>query len=157
MSRVMTIAWREFKQTVMRPIFLIAILGFPLLIVGIGAVAVLIIIAHKEPPLVGTIEVSAPTDEMVHAAQVEFDQARIAADEAKEQAEDAKKAMKGGSMGAGANSVAQRGEVRVTIERAQATQGDQKAIESLKQQVRQGKLLGYAEFPEEVFKSSTDN
>ena len=39
MSRIFTVAWREFTQTVMRKIFIIAVLGFPIVIIGIMVAA----------------------------------------------------------------------------------------------------------------------
>ena len=35
MSKVVIIAWREFRQTVFRKIFLLAIVGIPVLIVAV--------------------------------------------------------------------------------------------------------------------------
>ena len=34
MSKIIIIAWREFSQTVLRKVFLLAIIGIPVLIVG---------------------------------------------------------------------------------------------------------------------------
>lgn len=149
MRKTIRVAWREFKQTVMRPVFLVTILGIPLLIIGIGVVAALIMMSHKEPPLVGEIRIIAPRAEIIAAAKVEFDQARIASEEQKEQIERAAQAMQGqrGFVGGpGANAVGRRGEVNVTVVPAEAAD----SFENLKDRVRRGELLAVAEFSEET-------
>ena len=80
MSKTAIIAWREFKQTVVRKVFLLAIVGIPILIVGAILLAVTVLSSHTEPPLVGTIAVVDPTGEVIEAARSEFDPKRIMED-----------------------------------------------------------------------------
>ena len=48
MSKIAAIAWREFKQTVMRKIFLLAVLGMPVLVIAIAVIAGVMMKAHGE-------------------------------------------------------------------------------------------------------------
>ena len=77
MSKIVTIAWREFKQTVVRKVFVLAILGIPVLMVGAMALAFMVIKGHEEPPLVGTIAVVDPSGDTIEAARIEFSPKRI--------------------------------------------------------------------------------
>ena len=93
MSKVLAIAWREFKQTVLRKIFLLAVLGMPVLFIAIAAIAGVMMKTQKEPPLVGTVAIVDPTGELSAAAQIEFDQEKIQRDaerQEKEAVEDAR-------------------------------------------------------------------
>jgi ABC-2 type transport system permease protein len=78
MSKIATIAWREFKQTVVRKVFVLAILGIPIFMVGAMALAFLVIDSHEEPPLQGTIALVDPSGDTFDAARVEFSPKRIA-------------------------------------------------------------------------------
>ena len=157
MSKIAAIAWREFKQTVMRKIFLLAVLGMPVLVIAIAAIAGVMMTTHQEPPLVGTVAIVDPTGELSAAAQIEFDQAKIRRDEERQQrelVENATEAMGSGSipsspMGTpGAMPKAARGEVIITIERVE---GDTDAsLKTLKQRVRDDKLLAAAVILPEV-------
>ena len=84
MSKVVTVAWREFKQTVLRKVFLLAILGIPILMVGVMALVVLALAGHQEPPLVGTIAIVDPSGEVAPAAEIEFDPKRVAGQQQKQ-------------------------------------------------------------------------
>ncbi len=46
MSKVAIIAWREFKQTVFRKVFLPAIVGIPVLIVALMVLMISVIESH---------------------------------------------------------------------------------------------------------------
>ena len=80
MSKVLHVAWRDFKQTVLRKIFLIAILGIPVFIVAAIGLTVMILVTHKEPPLIGTIALVDPSGEITAAAEAEFHPEQIAQD-----------------------------------------------------------------------------
>src|SRR5262245_49152213 len=80
MSRILVIAWRDFCQTVMRKVFLIAIVGIPLLVVGSVGVMVLILKGHKQPPLIGTVAVVDPSGAVAPAAAREFEPRNLAAE-----------------------------------------------------------------------------
>ncbi len=143
MSKIIAIAWREFKQTVMRKIFLLAVLGMPVLFIGIAAIAGVMIATQQEPPLVGTVAIVDPTGELSAAAQIEFDQEKIRHDEEREEkeaVESAKEALGSGSLPAGSISTpgamqkAVRGEVLITIERVEAD--TEASLKTLKQRLR---------------------
>ncbi len=143
MSKVLAIAWREFKQTVMRKIFLLAVLGMPVLILAIMAIAGVMMDTHQEPPLVGTVAIVDPTGELSAAAQIEFDQEKIRRDEERRQrelAESATEAIGSGSIPPnpigppGAIQKATRGEVIITIERVEGE--TDAALKTLKRRLR---------------------
>ncbi len=51
MSKVVIIAWREFRQTVFRKVFLLAIVGIPVMIVGALVLLISVIQSHEKPSL----------------------------------------------------------------------------------------------------------
>ncbi len=163
MSKIVAIAWREFKQTVMRKIFLLAVLGMPVLVIAIGVIAGVMMKTHQEPPLVGTVAIVDPTGELSAAAQIEFDQEKIRRDEVRrkrEAVESATEALGSGSSPTGsfgtpgAMSKAARGEVIITIERVE---GDTDAsLKKLKQRVRDDELLAAAVILPEVLDTPPD-
>ncbi len=159
MSKVLAIAWREFKQTVMRKIFLLAVLGMPVLFIAIAAIAGVMIATHEEPPLVGTVAIVDPTGELSAAAQIEFDQEKIRRDEERqkqEAAEDAKEMLESGSFSPGSTGTpgampkAVRGEVLITIERVEAD--TESSLKTLKRRLRDddNDLLAVAVISSEV-------
>ncbi len=163
MSKIAAIAWREFKQTVMRKIFLLAVLGMPVLVIAIAAIAGVMMATHQEPPLVGTVAIVDPTGELSAAAQIEFNQEKIQRDEERQQrevAEAATEAMGSGSiptspMGtSGAMQKAARGEVIITIERVEAD--TDASLEALKQRLRDDDLLAAAVIGPEVLDTPPD-
>ncbi len=147
MSRVAAIAWREFKQTVFRKVFLLAVIGLPVLFLGMAVIAGVIMATHQEPALVGTVAIIDPTGELTPAAQIEFDEEKIRRDE-KRQSEEMKERAGGSAFpadGAGVtnmNSTAARGEVNIHIERIEAD--DEKSIEDARNRVGAGELLAVA-------------
>jgi len=157
MSKVFTVAWREFRHTVLRPVFIIAVLGIPLLILGAIVVAALMTIQHEEPPLVGKIAVIDPAGDVAEAARLEFSPEEIRADDiramqhAQEAAEEITGGMGMGMAGPGAVSTPatalQRGEVRVEIESIQSDPAV--VLDSQKERLRAGDLLAVvAIYPE---------
>ena len=67
MSKVVTIAWRDFKQTVFRKAFLIAVVGIPLFMMAMFGLMALIFMTHEQPPLVGTIAIVDASGEVIDA------------------------------------------------------------------------------------------
>lgn len=158
MSKTITVAWREFKQTVLRPIFIIAVIGLPLLIVGIMIIAIVLTVQNKQPPLVGTIAIVDPTGEVTEAAKIEFGREQLNRDQA-EQMEEAQRRAKEqleGGPGAmpgvtGAENPAMhlvRGAVKIDIE--SVTDNDESTVDSLTGRVREGTLIAAAVIPAEV-------
>jgi ABC-type Na+ efflux pump permease subunit len=148
-SKVATVAWREFRQTVMRPIFVIAILGIPVLIAGAGGVAAMMLMSHKEPPLVGTIAVVEASGEVAEAARLDFDPSRIDRDRARRQEEAAQKVLEGGNAFGTHDMPFQRGDVRIEIESIAATP-DEAMIALLRERLLQKTLLAIALIDPEV-------
>ena len=148
MSKVVTVAWREFKQTVLRKVFLLAILGIPILMVGVMTLVVLAMAGHQEPPLVGTIAIVDPSGEVAAAAEIEFDPKRVAGQQQK-QVEEIEAAV-GDLLRPGALPVTTfemgdfggRGTVDVQIEAHE--QADQETIDALKDRVWRGDLIAAA-------------
>ncbi|MHC4415348.1 MAG: ABC transporter permease [Planctomycetota bacterium] len=158
MSRVLIVAWRDFKQTVLRKIFLIAILGIPVAIVAAIALMVLFMVTHKEPPLIGTIALIDPTDEVAPAAEAEFHPRQIARDVQQQikQAQEASEELlhRGGPGALDPRSVTtfemEIGslDARIDIESHQSANDAQ--MNGLKGRVRAGDLLALAVFAEPV-------
>jgi len=164
MSKVFIIAWREFRQTVLKKAFLIGIIGVPLLIAAIGGATALILINHEEPPLVGTVAVADASGRVADAARIEFHPDQIAEEFAQqvEQAMDVATEMgipttaSGASGGPDAAAIAAgasfaRGEVRIEIESAAGM--DDAAIDRLRERVRNGSLLAAAVIPSAVLEA----
>jgi ABC-2 type transport system permease protein len=153
MSRVATIAWREFRLTVFRPIFIIAVLGIPVGLVGVMALAVALTVQSEknQPPLIGTVAIAAPTPEVAEAVQLEFGEEQLRRDTA-EQIEAAqqrieKQVESGPGMGnvsdlAAAPPTIARGDIRVDVEPVSVD--DASAVDALTERVRQGDLLAAA-------------
>jgi len=159
-SRIFAVAWREFRHTVMRPIFIIAILGIPLLIIGIGVVAVVISTTHKEPPLVGAIAIVDASGEVAEAARIAFRPTEIKADVDRAMEARAEQAMRSGATGFapdGGTMSFQRGDISITIEAAQDS--GEAGLAALKQRLQRGELLAIAVMPGTILEippASTD-
>ncbi len=151
MSKTLTVARREFTQTVLRKTFLVAILGIPVLVVVGFGLAVLVMVGHREPPLQGTVAVVGPAD-LAEAVRLEFDPEHIAAEQQRRMAQAAaagRRLLAGAAADTEVASDAVRmgmgvGKVHVTVEAVVEPQ----AIESIKQRVRPGSLLAAAAVPE---------
>lgn len=156
MSRIATVAWREFKQTVFRPVFIIAVLGIPILMVAVMAIAVVMIVKNKQPALVGTIAIVDPTGEVAEAATIEFSKDKLdedLAEQTEEAIRQAQEQMEGGGSGSpmGMGSpppTLARGVVNITVEAHSAGEGITE--QSLMDRVRDGKLIAAAIVPTEV-------
>jgi ABC-2 type transport system permease protein len=161
MSRVVHVAWREFKQTVLRKIFLIAILGIPIAMVAGTALVVLIMATHKEPPLIGTIALVDPTGEVAPAAEAEFHPQQIARDirQQIEQMQEASGEMlrRGGPRALDPRSVTtfqlDLGSLDARIDLEPHEQVNEAQLAALKDRVRSGDLLALAVFPESVLET----
>jgi ABC-2 type transport system permease protein len=158
MSKILHVAWRDFKQTVLRKIFLIAILGIPVFIVAAIGLTVLILVTHKEPPLIGTIALVDPSGEITAAAQAEFRPEQIAQD-VQEQIERMQEASEelmrgGGPAGLDPRSVTtfemEIGSLDARIDLEAHEHANDTQMTGLKDRVRAGDLLALATFPEEV-------
>ena len=143
-SKIILVAWRDFKQTVLRKAFLIAVLGIPLLIVVVGAVAAIVMIGHEEPPLVGTVAVVEASGEVADAARIEFDEdaLRRERDDLLQQIQsDAADSLRSGALTSPTDlsAIAMRGEIRITIESVTDAE-----TEEIRERIRTGELLAAA-------------
>lgn len=158
MSRIMAVAVREFKQTVLRKVFLLAVIGIPILVVVAMSLAVIVMVGHEQPPLVGTIAVVDAAGDVAAAATIEFRAEEIEADRQKDLRavqEAGEEAMRAGGLPTtpGTPGAARfdmgigQGEVDVTIEAHASADTDVKA---LRKRVRDHDLLAAAVFSDEV-------
>jgi ABC-type Na+ efflux pump permease subunit len=166
MIRTLIIAWRDFKLTVLRPAFLIAMIGIPLLILLITGVAVMMAMNQTEPPLEGRVAVLSTDPALFEAVTIEFSEEQMARDrarqlrEATERATDSISGGRGFGIGPGGPgtevaAALQRGQVRLTMEPLPGA--DASALEALKPRVREGDLLAAALVgPELLSRPATD-
>jgi ABC-2 type transport system permease protein len=158
MSKVLHVAWRDFKQTVMRKIFLIAILGIPAAMVAGFALIILFVVTHKEPPLIGTVALVDPTGEVAPAAEAEFHPDRIARDVQQqiEQAQEAseERMRRGGGSPFGSSPATtfemDIGSLDAEIGVEQHRDPNETQLAALKERVLGGALLALAVFDEAV-------
>ncbi|MHC4427773.1 MAG: ABC transporter permease [Planctomycetota bacterium] len=159
MSKILHVAWRDFKQTVLRKIFLIAILGIPVFIVAAIGLTVMILVTHKEPPLIGTIALIDPSGEVTAAAEAEFRPEQIAQDvqeQIERMQETSEELMRGGGGPPGLDPRTVTTfemeigslDARIDLEPHQSVNEAQ--VAGLKDRVRAGDLLALARFPGEV-------
>ena len=163
MSKIAVIAVREFKQTVFRKVFLLAVIGIPIVIVLAIGLIIIIMEGHEQPPLVGTIAVVDTAGDVAEAATVEFRPDEIAADRRKDlQAaqEAGEEALRAGSMPMPLTTpgrtrfkmgMGKESEADVTIEAHTASEAD---LESLRRRVRDGDLLAAGVFSDDVVAAS---
>ncbi len=161
MSKTLTVACREFRQTVLRPIFIIAVLGIPVLIIGVMALAIFLTVQNKQPPMEGTVAVADLTGEVAEAARVEFDQQRLDRDQAeqlRQMQQQTMESLEGGAaqspLGASSPPVmpAARGEIRIDIERVDGS--NEEDVASLAGRVSDGDLVAAAVVTSEVIEAA---
>ncbi len=157
MSKILIVAWREFTQTVMRKIFIIAVLGMPVVFIGIMATAAFLMEGNKQPPLIGTVAIVDASGDVAIAAELEFDAERIRAEAQQERKDQADKIIEGAKTGdlssitsppTQSDSLALRGKVEITIESATADSEEQ--LEALQQRIRDETLLAVVVIPPEL-------
>ncbi len=159
MRKALSVAWREFRQTALTKMFLFAMVGLPLFLVGIMGVAVLLIMSHEQPPLVGLVVIADASGDVAEAARVEFDRERMQREAMHEMAEATKAAedmlKNPGALGGGAMkppglemAPAMRGDVRITI---QDVPIDSPGLANeLRRRINAGEILAAAIVPEHV-------
>lgn len=145
MSKILIIAWREFKQTVFRKIFILGILGIPVLISIVMVASVYMMVKHEEPPLIGTIAIVESTGKVAKAAEIEFDADRIRSDQLlqlEQMQEQSFDAMKGGNItpgNIGSMPMPTRGVVKITIQSIDSS--NKEIVDGLNDRVRSGDLI----------------
>ncbi len=159
MSKVRTIAWREFRQTVFRPVFLLAIIGIPVGIMVVLGLAGYLMATQEEPALVGTIALVDGNGELTDALRSELEPKSIEADQHRKleqmQEQSVEQLRSGGAPGQFAitpndmTAAFQRGEVNITVDQIDPAsesydEGD------LKQLVREQKILAAVIVPEHL-------
>ena len=158
MSKVLIIAFREFKQTVMRPIFIIAVFGIPLIIIGIMALMFVLISNTEQPPLVGQVAIVDDSGQAFAAAQTELSPEgakRDQTEQIEEMTEVAREQMTGESvkptdigkmsMGLGV------GEVNLTLIHVEAA--DEAAVDELVARIQPDDLLAVVVIREDVLQT----
>jgi ABC-2 type transport system permease protein len=146
-GRIATIAWREFRQTVFRKVFLLGVIGMPVLFVAIGAVAAVMIVRQRQPPLVGTVAIVDADGALAAAVEHEFTREQLEHDREERLREmaEAPLEMDGPPLDGGAGAAAlvmARGEVRVAIERV--ADESETSIAALRTRVESSGLLAAA-------------
>lgn len=136
-AKVFTVALRDFRHTVLTKAFILGVIGVPILIAGVLAITVVMLVGHKEPPLIGTIAVVAD-EAVVEAVEGEF--AELAETGAGIELVPPGGAMTPGMPEAmGAELPVGRGEVRVEIEPSAA--GPDGIPDAIRTRVLDGDLL----------------
>ena len=155
MSKVVIIAWREFRQTVFRKVFVLAIVGIPVLLVAVLVLMISVIESHEQPPLEGAIAVVDPSGETIEAARVEFDPTRIERDvqQQTQQIQDLAEELTGGPTPPASKfkMAFGQGEVNVTIEGV--TDAADSTLDALRARLLSDDLLAIAVIPAEVLET----
>jgi ABC-2 type transport system permease protein len=149
MSKVLAVAWREFKHTALTKAFIIGTIIFPLIIWG-GMAAAPLLIGTSVTVVEGTLAIIDPTGRVTDAAKVEFDPDRrrdllqdiedlVHADPAELRERAGEIADEAGAFGT---------VVRLQLEIMPIADPDQ--LEALQHRVREGDLFGVALIDESV-------
>jgi ABC-2 type transport system permease protein len=141
-TKIATVAWRDFRLTVLRPAFLIGIIAIPVLGIAVMIAGIALALSTKEPPLVGKVAVIA-SDELIAAAELEFDEASLAQDR-QEQLEQVAPASSMNMADNPALDAMTRGEVSIDVV---AYDGD---FDTLKTAVRDGDFIAGVAVPDAV-------
>jgi len=155
MSKIVTIAWREFKQTVVRKVFVLAILGIPVLGVGAMALMIAVMTGHEQPPLTGTIAVVDPTGDTIEAARAAFSPVQVAKEQQRQEEKLQAAAEEIGALPMGAAPSGMKfdmgiGTGIVEIEIEGVTTADDVTLDALRDRVLTGDLVALAVIPEAV-------
>lgn len=157
MSKVLAVAWREFKYTALTKAFIIGGVIFPLVIWAAFPV-IMLLTQQAVPDMRGTIAIVDPTGEVLSAAQLEFDPVHLLEDErARQEAmQDLTEGFQSDPAGAfermqddpeRAAALSQLNvKIDVAIESIELPASEQSRnaeIEKLKQRVRAGDLLAF--------------
>lgn len=143
LRRIAIVAWRDFRLTVLRKTFLLAIVGIPVLMIGIMVVAGVLMVRHEEPPLVGTVAVIDAEGDVADAVRAEFESERVDADRAPTMPGPGM--MPPGSAGPMPMGMAlARGAVEIDVRRVA---GDRAALDAQHEAIRSGELVAAAWFP----------
>lgn len=148
MSKVLAVAWREFKATALTRAFILAAIVVPLLAVGMGVLGPALF-SERPAPLSGTLAIIDPTGDVAEAARHEFASEDLAKRLGRLETPQID------MTGAGPDGQAEDGgisesrsetpsDISIAIEHV-GRLPDEAALESLKGRVRDGTLLGLAE------------
>ena len=161
MRRVLIVAARDFRATVMTRAFFFAVVGMPLLLLAVLGVTTWLVGNHEEAPLRGTLALIDPTGEVAPAARVAFDPARLAA--ARERVLARSRAVGGEALETAAKLLpeAGAGSVDVTIEAVaveravDGTDPPEGVPPAVRERVRSGELLGAAYVSEATLRDAS--
>jgi ABC-type Na+ efflux pump permease subunit len=148
MSRLRSVAWREFKHTALTKAFIIGAIVFPLIMWAVFPLLAALT-QRTVPPFAGTLALIDPTGEVAAAAHEEFDEQRLRAqrEAAIEQTEDLIRAAGTDPAAAVANpdvanvmTALSEPPVNITVE----VFGDDTELTDLKRRVRAGEFVAVA-------------
>ncbi len=154
MSKILTVAWREFKHTALTKSFLLAAVFGPI-VMFVAAIVLPVLLQTPPKKLEGALAVVDPTGLVLAAVEVELDPARIGADRDEQLA---------GLEAAIENMPEQfRAPVEDQIERLKdalvpaVTVESTDDVETAKQRVLDGELIGVALYRESVMVPTTES
>lgn len=154
MSKILAVAWREFKHTALTKAFIIGTIIFPLLIWG-GMLIVPLLFKPTVTTVEDTIAIVDPTGEVVDAARIELDPERLAPKTMLELASDAQ-SMDTADVLAAAESQSPFGS-RVNLNLTIEAHDNADPIETLHNRVREGDLIAVAVVTEDAFNPDAAN
>lgn len=148
MSKILAVAWREFKHTALTKAFIIGTIIFPLLIWG-GMIIVPLLFKPTVSTVDDTIAIVDPTGEVIAAAQIELDAARQGPKSLLDLAS-GKAPIDADAMMAVAEDQSPFRR-RVQLELSIETHDNAESLESLHDRVRSGDLIAAAVISESAF------
>ncbi|MEM7228093.1 MAG: ABC transporter permease [Planctomycetota bacterium] len=160
MSKILSVAWRDFTHTVLTKAFLFAVVGVPLMIVIAGGATVLIMMQHEEPPIEGTIAVVDSVGDLADAVALEFNEEQMREDQQEQIDAMTSSAMEnaanplGGADMMNSSAALQRGEVRIDVERIDGEAG--MITDDLKERVAEGDYLAVIAAGDELLEIPED-
>ena len=144
LGKVATVAWRDFKYTVLTKTFIFGAIGVPFAIVGLIAV-LSVLLASGPRPLTGTVALVDPSGSLIEATQVEFSNGTVSAIDSPTAVREPTREVERSIQAA---IVAQTVELDLAVE----PHRDPEGVETLKERVRSGDLVAVAVFEDDLLK-----
>jgi len=153
LGRIALVAWREFRHTALTKGFIIGAVALPILLFGVIALMPLLI-SQKTPPLVGMVVVADPTGTVVPRAKAILETPPSIAETLEELSRNPPQGT-GSQLEAAADLAGREAQrIEVTWRAEQST--DPAAIEQLKNEVRDGRVLAAATIDPAVLDPAKD-
>ncbi|MBL9148407.1 MAG: ABC transporter permease [Phycisphaerae bacterium] len=151
-GKVVSVAWREFKHTALTKAFVFGAVILPILIWGVMALSALFV-SREPPPLTGTFAIIDPSGLVIAEAEKGFRREAERRREGVANVGAAVKAMSEGDANAAMALTDTRGVVEITVRGV----SDPAAADSLREEVRDNKLLGMAEIDPKILSADHGN